>query len=172
MSEIIEEGKKKCISCNNILSLDMFSKQRKKYHSSYCMQCVRDKNTERCKKNNEDRDLEFSNHEYGENNFKCECCKEIKPVFQFNKNNKTKFGIRRICTKCFTEKRNKLRIENKFDDNDYSDIEVNGNNDLTANQLAMITISQFNRIDKNHSGYLDAIKKIKDHVDSTINNIQ
>lgn len=162
--EIIEEGKKKCISCNSILSLDMFSKQRKKYHSSYCMQCVRDKNTERCKKNNEDRDLEFSNNEYGENNFKCECCKEIKPVFQFNKNNKTKFGIRRICTRCFTKKRNEIK-ENEINNDYYSDIEVKLSSDLTTKQILLVSIRNLDRIQKHHDGFLEAFEEIQKYID-------
>lgn len=179
MNEEVEEKTKRCILCDNTFNLDMFQFLKNKdnknggHYHSYCRKCAGIKSVERLRKIQINKDLEFSNpSEYGEDNFKCEQCKIIKDKYSFNKSGKSKFGIRRICSKCFAYNKFKIKKEHDEKNIDRSDIEINQNNTFTANQLAIVTISHFNRIDKNHDGYLDAIKKIKEHVDLTLKNIQ
>lgn len=115
--ELLNDNKKRCTKCDDIKSLDHFSKNKqvKFGYNSWCKKCHNDKRRENY--NNEHQIKKQINPEYyslreerkqllQQGKYKCYSCKDIKEVSKFNKIGK----YYQYCLDCCNEERKQKRI--------------------------------------------------------------
>jgi len=92
------DEEKYCPNCKRLLSRKLFNYHEKRYDkcSSYCKECQYKISRERYLKKVGHREIIKI-----EDGFKkCSDCKNILPIFEFNKNKTNKDGLQRICRNC------------------------------------------------------------------------